>query len=76
MKKKINTDNSNCNHTDYEQATALSKYVWKLYFTYNIMWRVLARARTYNPATKVCNLCSKEKYYIIFHSELATINEN
>ena len=32
------------------------------------------RGNTYNPATKVCNLCSKEKYWILYHRELACLN--
>ena len=78
IKERNNTHKSNCNLPAYDATTNLSKYVWKLkrhYYTYSIKWKIVARARTYNPATKQCNLCSKEKFFIIFKPETATLND-
>ena len=58
-------------------TTALSKHVWSLKDSgtpYKITWRILARARPYSPISKRCNLCTTEKYYIICHPSLATLN--
>ena len=79
MKERINTHYSNFRLPNYESATSLSEYIWKLkrhFFTYHIKWKVVARAKPYNPATKTCNLCTKEKYFIIFKPETATLNSN
>ena len=42
--------------------------------TVYIAWKTIARAKPYHPATKKCNLCIKEKYFIIFKPEMATLN--
>ena len=42
---------------------------------FNINWKILGRAKAFNPVAKKCNLCIKEKYHIIFHSESASLNE-
>ena len=34
----------------------------------------MATAKPFSPVTNVCNLCTKEKYSIIFKPELATLN--
>ena len=43
--------------------------------TYSESWRIIDRASKYNPITKRCNLCLKEKVYIIFHRNLASLNK-
>lgn len=62
----------------YKNATELSKHVWSLKesntnFTLN--WKTLARASTYSNATKKCNLCITEKFFIICKPELCTLNK-
>ena len=62
----------------YSNQTELSKYVWRLKKAkteYKITWKILGRARAYCNTTKRCNLCTLEKYYIICHPELATLNK-
>ena len=79
IKDRIYKHHYDCNHREFEKRTALSKYIWKLkdnFYNYKINWRILSIAKAYNPATKSCNLCTKEKYYIIFKPNLATLNEN
>jgi hypothetical protein len=61
-----------------ETATTLSKYVWKLRLEnspYKITWKELAKGRVFNPVTKVCQLCLKEKYLIMFSPAGATLNK-
>ena len=79
IKERINTHHSNFKLPDYAAVTNLSKYIWKLkrhHLTYNIKWKIVARAKPYNPATKVCSLCTKEKYFIVYKPETATLNDN
>ena len=42
---------------------------------YSIKWRTLKRAKPYNPASKSCNLCLLEKYFIIFKPEMTSLNK-
>jgi hypothetical protein len=58
-------------------GTALSKHVWSLKDSqtqYKITWKILAHVKSYSPISKRCNLCTTEKYYIICHPNLSTLN--
>ena len=60
-----------------QHATTLSSHIWDLKdqnTNYSIKWRALDRASPFNPVTKKCRLCIKEKYYIIFQPEGAKLN--
>ena len=55
----------------------LVKYVRSLReknIEYNIKWSILTRAKQFSPITNVCNLCINEKFYILYHAELCTLN--
>ena len=61
----------------YKHATELSKHVWNLNdknVKYSVKWRVLARCNRYSNKTKRCHLCLHEKYIIIYHPNLASLN--
>ena len=58
--------------------TELGKYVWKMkdyQRRYKIEWMILAKAAEYNTDTKICNLCNKEKFFILFRPEKSTLNK-
>ena len=62
----------------YSTETTLSTHIWNIKqrgSTYTIDWKTLDRGSTYNPATKTCNLCTTEKFYIILKPHMATINK-
>jgi hypothetical protein len=64
-------------HRSQRSSTCLSKYVWDLKdrdIGYNITWKIIARGRGFNPTTRSCQACLKEKYYIMFRPEGATLN--
>ena len=59
-------------------ATELSKHIWSLKDTkteFTMTWKVMARARPYSNATKRCNLCITEKFFIICESQAGTLNK-
>ena len=61
-----------------QHSTTLSSYIWDLKDKnkrYNIKWTAIDRAPRFNPITKKCRLCLKEKYYIIFQPDGAQLNE-
>ena len=60
--------------------TCLCNHVWKLKSStppipYNIVWDIVARAAPFNPATGYCDLCTEEKYRIMFEPEGASLNQ-
>ena len=62
----------------YWDESSLSVYVWKLKnenINYQISWKIIGKAKMYNPATKLCNLCNLEKYFILYHSDGASLNK-
>ena len=61
-----------------QHATTLSSYIWNLKdnnINYNIKWKTVDRAPKFNPITKKCRLCIKEKYFIIFQPDGAKLND-
>ena len=60
-----------------KNSTSLSKHIWQLEdqnIGYDISWKIVSRAKPYNPVTNLCPLCTREKYFIIFKPEMASIN--
>ena len=60
-----------------KNASGLSRYVWNLEdqkIGFEIKWNILSKAKPFDPASGVCRLCIREKYFIIFQPEMATIN--
>ena len=60
-----------------KNATALSKHVWGLQdqnINYDVSWSIVSKAKPFNAVTGVCQLCNREKYFIIFKPEMASIN--
>ena len=56
---------------------SLSKYIWKLNDEnkqFQVAWKILDQAKPYSPATKVCNLCLRETYYILFKKNYSSLN--
>ena len=77
FKNRYNKHMSDFRNPTYKSSTTLSKYIWKLKnenVPYDISWQTLSRARVFNPVTKSCQLCLREKYCIMFHPESATLN--
>ena len=61
-----------------EHETKLSSYLWKLkekMVEYNKKWSIIEKGKAYNPITRKCGLCLKEKYNIIFQPERVTLNK-
>ena len=66
------------NHEQYRTNTSLSSYIWDLKNDgkqYDIEWDLIGRAKPFSPISNTCNLCTLEKYHILFTPELATINK-
>ena len=58
-------------------GTGLSNYIWELknsHTPYRISWQILQKQPSFNPISKSCRLCLKEKFLIMFRPEGATLN--
>lgn len=64
-------------HKRKRNATTLSQYIWSLKdrkVKYSLKWKIVGRGSPYSTSTKKCNLCLKEKYFIICRPQMATLN--
>ena len=58
--------------------TKLSEHIWKLKdnnINYTINWRILDKAPTFNPITRKCRVCLKEKFYIMYDRGGSSLNK-
>ena len=65
-------------HEKFSTETALSGYIWELKrknINHSIKWQVVDRAPPFSPVTRVCSLCTLEKYYILFQPERSSLNK-
>lgn len=62
----------------HRHQTELSKHIWSLKdrnIDFKIEWKILSHARPYSNISKRCSLCIMEKFYIICHPKMATLNK-
>ena len=65
-------------HNKERNSTELSKYIWYLKdsnIEHSISWKILSSNQPYNSSSKRCNLCLKEKFFIICRPDLSTLNK-
>ena len=78
FKERFYGHTSSFNHRDSSSSTTLSSYLWGLKDhnkNFNLSWSIIDRGKAFNPVTKRCNLCIKEKFHIIFQPEGASLNK-
>ena len=59
-------------------TTKLREHVWKLKdqgIDFTVKWRILDRAPTFNPITRKCRVCLKEKFYIMYDKSGSSLNK-
>ena len=77
FKDRWRNHKSNFKTRNPKNATALSKHIWALEdqdIRYDVSWKIVSRAKPFNHVTGVCQLCTREKYFIIFKPEMASLN--
>ena len=65
------------NNPDYKHETVLSTHIWDCKSrgsSYKVSWKILDRGQPFNPVTKICKLCVRERFYILRKPHLATLN--
>jgi hypothetical protein len=79
FKARYNNHTKSFRHRTYINDSELAKYIWKLKDenrSYTISWKIIDRGKPFNPTSKICQLCTREKYYLIYRPELCTLNSN
>ena len=57
--------------------TSLSNHIWDLKskkMDHSVTWKLVDRGKPFSPVSGKCQLCIKEKFYILFHPEMASLN--
>ena len=78
LKKRFYQHNHSFKHCMSGSSTSLSAHVWKLKndnIKHNITWKILSRAKPYNKNKKPCQLCTVEKFEILFAKD-PLLNKN
>ena len=77
FKTRFNGHTCSFRNENKRNATTLSQYIWTLKdqnISHSLKWKIVAKAKSYSTSNKTCNLCLREKYYIICKPEMATLN--
>ena len=77
-KKRLYEHTCDKNISSHRTATSLSGHIWSLKDRdrdFSTSWSILDRASPFNPVTRKCRLCLKEKFYIMYRPSNATINK-
>ena len=65
-------------HPGEKEKTKLSTHCWDLQargINYDLEWKIIDRATTFNPTTKKCRVCLKEKYHIMYSKDSHPLNK-
>ena len=76
-KDRYGTYKSSFTNANKKDETKLSTHIWELKArgsTFDVKWKVLDRGALFTPVTGRCNLCTKEKFYILRKPEMASLN--
>ena len=77
FKSRFGGHKSSFTHKKRKNETSLSKHIWNLKEAkenFTLSWNILSKAQPYSNITGVCQLCTREKYFIIFKPEFGTLN--
>ena len=78
FKTRFRNHKMSFNNKKSENSSELSEHIRELEEKgkeFKILWKILRHAQEYSNKTKRCNLCLREKFYIITRSEKATLNK-
>ena len=61
-----------------KEKTRLSTHIWEMKDrgeSHDIEWELIDRASTFNPTTKKCLVCLKEKFHIMYSKDPHLLNK-
>ena len=65
-------------HPTQRSSSKLAGHIWDLKdrgLDFEVSWKILAKAPHFNPITKKCLLCLKEKHYIMYGVGTSSLNK-
>ena len=77
FKERYGGHKSSFKHEKRRLETTLSKYIWELKeenIPFTLSWKIMASAQTFSNVTGICQLCTREKWFIAYKPELCTLN--
>ena len=77
FKSRLGNHHKAMKNSKYRHDTTLSLHIWDLKDRgeeFEIDWKFIGRAKPFSPISGVCNLCTLEKYHILFNPNQATLN--
>ena len=77
FKTRFTQHKASFNNNNKRNSTKLSQHIWNLKDnsnTYTLKWKILSQCTPYSPNSKKCNLCIKEKYFIICRPKMSSLN--
>ena len=78
FKIRFNGHSNSFRHLKNRHETTLSNHIWDLKLKnidFQVSWKIISKVRSYSPTNKICNLCNRETYFIIYKSNMATLNK-
>jgi len=78
FKTRFANNKASFNNLSKRMSTELSKHVWNRKdnnTNFQITYKILKHCIAYKPPSKRCNLCLREKYFIIWKPHLRTLNK-
>ena len=77
FKDRWTAHNHTFNNEEANQTTlsSLTHELNKNNTNFDIKWEIIDRAKSFNPVTGICALCTREKYLIAFDQNGATLNK-
>ena len=65
-------------YIQHRKKTKLSDFIWDLKLQnidFEISWKIVSQASPYSPSSKICNLCNREFFYILYKPEMSSLNK-
>ena len=78
FKTRYNNHTASFRHESKRMDTELSKHIWNLKHSninYTLSWKIITKASSNYQGKATCNLCVAEKYYIIYHPNMSSLND-
>jgi hypothetical protein len=78
FKRRLYEHNADMRKQDGRSKTCLSAHTWSLKddgIDFNVTWKLKDRATAFNPITKKCRICLKEKSHILYKADGASLNK-
>ena len=78
FKQRFNAHNSDFRNQAYRSSTCLSNHIWNMKDNmqqFEIKWSIIDKAQSFNPTTRKCRVCLKEKKHILIDQAGATLNK-